>query len=210
MPKAVLFDLDGTLIDSNAHVIHCFQSAFSEVLGEAITPQQITATFGIPLEQAFVHLNPQHAARLTSAYRNISQEMGDEEITAYPDALEVLQRLKELGCPLAVVTSKKRHKAMAALERFSLAPYIDVIIGPEDTPFHKPDPTPVHLALQALQTEPARAFMVGDSPIDVQSGKRAGTKTVGVRYTMCCLDRLIESKPDYLIDRLIDLIPLAC
>lgn len=201
-----LFDLDGTLIDSNHHVIHCFQHAWQEVLKRDLPVSQITATFGIPLAKAIELLEPNYAAALLKAYRKESDRRGDSDITVIDGAQETLKALKNIGAHCAIVTSKKRVNAYRSLDNFNLSPYIDVFIGPEDTHIHKPDPTPVRLALSALAKRPDEALMIGDSPHDIAAGKAAGTATCGVTFAAGGSAPLKEAAPTVLIDQLSDLL----
>lgn len=202
-----LFDLDGTLIDSNTHVIHCFKHAWQEVLDDDISVDLITSTFGIPLAQAIEMLAPEHAEKLVKAYRRESDRRGDADITVVDGALETLQTLKKFGAYCGIVTSKKRVNAYRSLDHFNLSPYIDVFIGPEDTTIHKPDPTPVNLALSALSRKADEALMIGDSPHDIAAGKAAGTATCGVTFAASGPEPLIKAAPTILIDHLSHLIP---
>ena len=100
-----LFDFDGTLLDSNAHVIRCFQLAFQEVLGVTLPEETITATFGIPLAEALENLAPAHAEELLRVYRKYSDACGMSLLQEIDGARAVLEALHARGCTNAIVTS---------------------------------------------------------------------------------------------------------
>lgn len=201
-----LFDLDGTLIDSNQHVISCFQHAWQEVRGHTLPVAEITATFGIPLETAIRAKAPTDADALLASYRRASDARGQDDITAVPGAQATLAGLKARGAAVAVVTSKKRVNAYHSLDALGLSPYIDVFIGPEDSAVHKPDPTPVRLALAALQARPETSLMIGDSPHDIEAGRRAGIDTCGVTFAACGPEVIRAARPTRLVDHLSELL----
>lgn len=203
-----LFDLDGTLIDSNQHVISCFKYAFQEVLGESVSTAEITATFGIPLEKALQMMRPAAAQDLLRTYRAESDRRGQGDIVTIPQARETLAALKARQAGIAVVTSKKRVNAYKSLDALGLSPYLDVFVGPEDTDVHKPDPKPVNIALGRLQAAPETALMIGDSAHDIEAARRAGIKTCGVAFAACGKETLAKARPDYMIEGLTDLLTL--
>ncbi|MFM9414520.1 HAD-IA family hydrolase [Peptococcus simiae] len=204
-----LFDLDGTLIDSNKHVIDCFKYAFQEVLAESISTPEITATFGIPLETAIRAMRPAAADDLLKTYRAESDRRGQDDILMVPEADKTLAALKARGAGIAVVTSKKRVNAYKSLDQLGLSPYLDVFVGPEDTDRHKPDPKPVQIALERFAARPDQALMVGDSAHDITAAQKAGVATCGVAFATCGKETLALAQPDYMIDQLSDLLTLC-
>ena len=177
-----LFDLDGTLINTNDHILHAFNYAFQKVLGQTIDVSLATSTFGIPLREAMAILNPSSAEALYEAYQEYSNQKGFKDIQTFPHAKETLSALKEQGYYIGIVTSRRKKVAQDFLDIFQLMPYIDCVIGPEDCMEKKPNPEPVLRALDTLNTAPTHAVMIGDSVHDIVAGKTAGTKTIGVTY----------------------------
>jgi pyrophosphatase PpaX len=204
-----LFDWDGTLCDSNEHVIACFKAAFRDVLNVDLPEATITATFGIPLDPAIRGLDPLHADDLLKAYRRHSDAYGDSLLKMIPHADLVLKDLTERGCTCALVTSKKEVNARHQLEIFDLLRYMSLIVGPEATPIHKPEPDPVLYALAALRARPEETLMIGDSAYDILCGNRAGVDTAGVDFTVTDLQALQQAGPTYMISDLTDLLSLA-
>ena len=204
-----LFDLDGTLLDSNEHVISCFKAAFNDVLGIDLPESVITSTFGIPLEAAVRGLNPQHSDALLRAYRSHSDAFGDSRLKMIPHAHDVLRFLTEKGCICALVTSKKEVNARHQLAIFDMLRFIRLIVGPEATPLHKPDPAPVLYALNALGAKAEDTLMIGDSAFDILCGNRGGVDTAGVSFTVTDLQALKAARPTYMISDLTELQALA-
>ena len=204
-----LFDFDGTLLDSNHHVIHCFQLAFQEVLGIQLPEKTITATFGIPLAQALEDLNPEHAEELLRVYRKHSDAIGMSLLKEIDGARATLQALHDAGCINAIVTSKKEVNAQAQMAHIGITDLIDLLVGPEKTTAHKPDPAPILYTIDALGVDASECLMIGDSPNDILCGKNAHVDTAGVRFTAVDLDSLLATQPTYMISHLSDLLPLA-
>ena len=204
-----LFDFDGTLLDSNHHVIHCFQLAFQEVLGIDLPEKTITATFGIPLAQALEDLNPEHAEELLSVYRKHSDAIGMSLLKEIDGARATLQALHDAGCINAIVTSKKEVNAQAQMAHIGITDLIDLLVGPEKTTAHKPDPAQILYTIDALGVDASECLMIGDSPNDILCGKNAHVDTAGVRFTAVDLDSLLATQPTYMISHLSDLLPLA-
>lgn len=204
-----LFDFDGTLLDSNHHVIHCFQQAFKEVRGIDLPEKTITATFGIPLAQALVDLDPEHAEELLRVYRKHSDAIGLSLLKEIEGARDTLQALHDAGCINAIVTSKKEENARTQMAHIGISDLIDILVGPEKTTAHKPDPAPVLYTLDALGVSAEECLMIGDSPNDILCGKNAHVDTAGVRFTAVDLDSLLATQPTYMISHLSELLPLA-
>lgn len=204
-----LFDFDGTLLDSNHHVIHCFQQAFREVRGIELPEKTITATFGIPLAQALVDLDPEHADELLRVYRKHSDAIGLSLLKEIEGARDTLQALHDAGCINAIVTSKKEENARTQMAHIGISDLIDILVGPEKTTTHKPDPAPVLYTLDALGVSADDCLMIGDSPNDILCGKNAHVDTAGVRFTAVDLDSLLATQPTYMISHLSELLPLA-
>ena len=204
-----LFDFDGTLLDSNAHVIRCFQLAFQDVLGVTLPEETITATFGIPLAEALEDLAPAHAEELLGVYRKHSDACGMSLLQEIDGARAVLEALHARGCTNAIVTSKKEVNARAQMAHIGIDHLIDLLVGPEKTTAHKPDPAPVRYAIDALDADPRDCLMIGDSPNDILCGKNAHIDTAGVRFTAVSLESLEAAQPTYMIGALSELLALA-
>lgn len=204
-----LFDFDGTLLNSNQHIINCFQSAFLDVYGHTVPEKAITATFGIPLAAAIEDLDPDNADALLAAYRKHSDANGFSLLHAIDGARSTLSALRDAGCTNAIVTSKMEANVRAQMDYIGIGDLIDLLVGPEKTSAHKPDPAPIIYTMKSLGVSPEECLMIGDSPNDILCGKNAHVDTAGVRFTAVDLSALLATHPDYMITHLSELIPLA-
>ena len=205
--KGVLFDSDGTLIDTNELIMQSFEYALDTVLHTSMSRAALTQTFGIPLKQIMFNLAGERADALLQAFLDYSWH-NEHLITLFPGVEETLQHLSAMQIPMAVVTSKLLPGIQRDFELFHIAHYFDCIMTPERTAQHKPHPEPALAALAQLQLQPQQAIMVGDSPYDITCGASAGCRTAAVTYSVIPQDRLLQSAPDYLIASLTELIPI--
>ena len=202
-PAALLFDLDGTLIDSIELILGAMRHAFTGFAGDAPTDEQWRAGIGIPLHTALRQFAPDDAEveRLFGRYREYQLEHHDQLIRAYDGIVHAVQVFANAGHPLALVTSKSDWMAEKALKLVELDRLIPVIVGCDTCVNHKPHPEPVERALALLGAEADNALFVGDSPHDVQSGRSAGVYTVGVAWGAFTRSEMVASGADVVIDR---------
>lgn len=211
MPKirSVLFDLDGTLIDTNRLVIESFQYTLKRHLGREVPVTEIVSTFGQPLIEGLRRFSPEKAEEMLQTYRSYNEARHDATTTLVPGVCETLSALKKAGLSLAVVTSKRRVLAMRGLRLFNLEDYMEAIVTLEDTVRHKPEPDPVLKALALLRVNPDEALMVGDSPLDLASARAAGTYTAAALWSALPRDILLAEKPDFVLTKITELLPIC-
>jgi pyrophosphatase PpaX len=196
--RVVLFDLDGTLIDSGPIILASMQHATRTVLGREIAYEELAATVGGQgLVSQMRALDPDRVDELVEVYKEHNDPL-HETLEAFDDLLDVLPRLRAEGRRLGIVTAKRHRTVRLALDRFpELAEQFEAVVGYEDTDRHKPEPDPVLLALEQLGAAPAEAAYVGDSPFDIRAAKAAGTFAVAVGWGGIHADeRLREEEPD--------------
>ena len=140
--QAVLFDLDGTLLDTHDLLLATFRYTARTVLREAIPDERLMAKVGQPLNTQMWDFTDDPAVHeeLCRVYREYNAEVHDDMIRLFDGTVPMLERLKEAGLPLAVVTSKRHEVAMRGLDLFGLTGYFDFLIGSDDWPEHKPHP----------------------------------------------------------------------
>jgi pyrophosphatase PpaX len=197
----VLFDLDGTLIDSGPIILASMQHAVRTVLGREIPADELGLTIGgqgiVAQMQA---IDAEHADELLDVYKTHNDGL-HETLEAFDELIALLPRLKAEGRRLGIVTAKRHRTVGLALDRFpALRDDFDVVIAHEDTNRHKPDPDPVLLAIDRLGGTPSDAAYVGDSPFDIQAAKAAGAYAVAVGWGGIHPDeRLLAEEPDALV-----------
>lgn len=202
MIKYILFDFDGTLVNTNDVIIASWQHTYKHYLGHEVPVERITSCFGEPLlvtmEREFPGVDPQEAA---AEYRSFQQANCHVMVKIFSGIAEMLERLVETGYVLGVVTSRTRSTAEFYSDMFGIKKYFDYMVCCEDTKIHKPEPEPVLAALRHFGATAEEAIMVGDSPFDVKCAAGAGVKSVLVdwRVTADKIDSVGDAVPDFVI-----------
>jgi pyrophosphatase PpaX len=199
---AVLFDFDGTLVDTTEMIHQSMRHATSSVLGREDIPREtLLANVGQPLPRQMELIDTESADQLLEAYRSHHEQHHDALIREFPGVEGSLSRLRSAGTKVAVVTSKRRVSVEMALEIFpGLRDVVDRFVTLEDTREHKPHPEPLLRALQLLGNIPKeRAAYAGDSPFDVKAAKAAGLTSVAVSWGAFSEAALRAAEPDHLV-----------
>ncbi len=200
--EAVLFDLDGTLLDTHDALLASFRHATREVLGPAadgLTEDQLMAKVGQPLDTQMWDFtdDQQTHDRLLEVYREHNNQVHDSLVKVFPGIPELLDALRAAGVPMGVVTSKRHDMALRGLNLFGLADCFDFVVGSDDFPEHKPSPGPVAYGCKLLGLAPKTVLYVGDSPFDMMAGNGAGCPTAAVTWGMFPEDVLRAETPTY-------------
>jgi phosphoglycolate phosphatase len=191
--EAVLFDLDGTLLDTAADIATALNRALKEHGWQCISPGDVRRMIGrgspMLVERAAAAQgrsasDAEKSAVLESFFRHYGylEESGEFEAQPYGGADECLRALRRAGLKTAVVTNKHERFARGLLDHLSLSTLIDCVVGGDSFERRKPDPGPLLFACEQLKAQPSRALMVGDSTNDVQAAKGAGIPIVCVPY----------------------------
>ncbi|WP_238650510.1 pyrophosphatase PpaX [Paenibacillus piscarius] len=208
MMECVLFDLDGTIVNTNELIINSFMHALKENNLPSLTREQIIPLMGTTLQQqlsAFSGLEAKDISLLERSYRSYNNAHHDELVQAFPHVSETMEELQRRGIKLGVVTTKIRPNTLKSLEQFGLLKYMDTIVTVNDVTHPKPHPEPVLMAVANLGVDPARTLMVGDSAVDIQSAQAAGVRVAGVAWSLKGEDVLRTYEPDYIIHDMKDL-----
>jgi pyrophosphatase PpaX len=205
---AVLFDLDGTLIDSIALILGSMRYAFAKCEAPAPTDEEWLTGVGTPLRTMFEPYAVDEAGvdRFIAAYREHQFANHDGCVRCYDRVPETVVALKRAGHPLAVVTSKTDLLARRGLDLVGLTEYFDTIVGCDACVRHKPHPEPVLTALDRLGYAPEEALFVGDSVHDIEAGNAAGVLTVAALWGPFSRDQLAVAAPSRFIERIEELL----
>lgn len=206
--KYILFDLDGTLIDTNRLIIDSFKHTYRTHLGREIPEEEILKYFGEPLTVTLRRYSEEQADEMFKTYIAYNEKKHDSSVSLCGDIPGLLKALKKIGCTLAVVTSKMGKIAVQGLNLFDIKKYFDVIVALEDTKLHKPNPAPVLKALELLNAKPEEALMVGDSIYDIHCAHGAGVKAVLVKWSAAKGHQEETAAADYVINETCELVEL--
>jgi pyrophosphatase PpaX len=199
--RVVLFDLDGTVIDSGGIILASMRHATREVLGREYADDELMQTVGGPgLEAQMRAFDPDRVDELVTVYRAHNEPL-HEELVCCAGMENALGRLHAEGRRLGVVTAKRRATVELAFAHVPLAHLFDVIVGGDETERHKPDPAPLLLAAERLGAAPAETAYVGDSPFDIRAAKAAGMFAIAVTWgRIHDRARLEREQPDAIVD----------
>jgi pyrophosphatase PpaX len=197
----VLFDLDGTVIDSGGIILASMRHATREVLGRDFADDELMEAVGGPgLEAQMRAFDSDRVDELVRVYRAHNEPL-HQEILCCAGMEDALERLRAEGRRLGVVTAKRRSTVELAFEHLPLGHLFDAVVGGDETERHKPDPEPLLLAAERLGASPAETVYVGDSPFDVRAAKAAGMASVAVTWgRIHDRARLEREHPDAIVD----------
>ena len=196
--QGLLFDADGTLIDTYDIILTSMRYAINDVLGLSQTDAELMAGVGTPLLDQMLHFtegDEGRAAEIVQIYRDHNDGVHDAHIKAFPDTKEALERFRAAGLSMGVVTSKRHAMAVRGLEMSGIADFFQFVIGHDDWPEHKPAPGPVLHGCDLLELAPQQCMYIGDSPFDIQAGNAAGCTTVAALWGMFSKDELEAQRP---------------
>jgi phosphoglycolate phosphatase len=201
----VVFDLDGTLIDSRKDITTSIRHGIAAVGGPPVPDDDVEALIGRPLSEMYAALLPAElrcrVEEAAAAYRAYYFEHCAERTVLFPGVLDCLDRLAAI--PLAVATTKMTYMAVELLERIGLAPRFALIQGSDGIP-HKPDPAILDLVLATLGKSPGKSWMVGDTTYDIEAAQAAGMRSCAVTCGIGGRRELEDLSPDLLLDSIID------
>jgi pyrophosphatase PpaX len=197
----VLFDFDGTVIDSGAIIIASMRHATKTVLGRDIPDEELgRAVGGSGLTEQMRLIDLDRVDELVACYRAHNEPL-HSELAECAGMTDVLTTLKEQGRRLGVVTAKRQETVRLAFSYLPLERFFDVVVGSDDTDRHKPDPQPLQHALDLLEAKRDDAVYVGDSPFDVRAAKAAGVHSIAVTWGgIHPRERLEAEGPDSVVD----------
>jgi pyrophosphatase PpaX len=209
--RTVLFDLDGTLIDSVRLILDSYHHTLAAHGLPPRTDDEWLAGVGTPLTAQFAAWghDPDTLQALIATYREYNLKHHDRMVTVYPGVVDVVRALKEEGVGTGLVTSKNRTGAVRGLTLVRLEALMDVLVCADEVENPKPHPEPVEKAVRLLDADPGATIYVGDSIHDMHSGRAAGVRTAAVLWGPFGRSHLEGAQPDYWLERPEDLLTLV-
>ena len=192
----ILFDLDGTLLDTHDMILESMQYTINEVDGQNQNDEKLMAGVGTPLLDQMLHFtagNKTRAEELVNIYRAYNDAIHDENIHAFPGTKEALGMLAQ-------------WLAQRGLEICGLDSFFEFLVGSDDWPEHKPAPGPILHGCELLGIAPAQCTYIGDSPFDIQAANAAGCQSVAALWGMFTEEELAACKPDLSVHSLQDFV----
>lgn len=199
----LLFDFDGTLMDTTNVIVGSWQQVYKKVTGKEGDEETILATFGTILSDSLEDAFPgEPVDELVNIYRGYHYDHFLELIDLYPGIRDMLMRAKSEGLRMALVTSRLKKTTMQALKEFDLEQFFEVVMTADDCTGHKPDPEPINVTLEKMGTSPENAMMVGDTLLDRQCARNAGVKSVLVSWAPSIDVHALEGddRPDHILE----------
>ena len=209
--KGILFDNDGTLVDTHDLILSSMRHCTRTVLGREIPDDVLMLKVGQPLAVQMRDFTPDEELQeeLLRVYREHNHAHHDAAVAAFPGARDALACFADRSMRLGVVTSKLHALAWRGLQITGLAPYLSCCIGADDCERYKPEPEPVLRGCEALGLSPDECLYVGDSPYDIHAGNAAGCETVAVAWGVFTLEDMRAEHPTYeamSFDELVELV----
>lgn len=212
--NTILFDFDGTIMDTNEVILNSWDHVFNMILGHDADREEMLVHFGEPLELSmknFFGAEGDTVKEYVDIYRSYQQDNFIDDIHLFEGVPEMLEILKNSGYTVALVTSRQKGTTMQCVEKFDLGRYFDMIITANDCSKHKPDPQPINITLEKLGKQPGEAVMLGDTYMDLGCAKNAGVTSILAGWSMALPPEKAtgEAAPDYVLksaDKMLELL----
>lgn len=207
--NTILFDLDGTLVDSNEIIVRTFEHVMTKYVPEVeLNIELIKSFIGPSLYQTFGEYRTiEIVEEMILEFRDYYKENEHQYFSIYPNVIDVLKELKKRGIKMGIVTTKFMDAAWPSIKHFELEAYFDTYIGLEHVENPKPDPEPIYKALENIK-DYTGVMMVGDNKSDIKAGQNANCLSVGVGWTFKGREELNKANPDYMLDSMFDLLDI--
>lgn len=207
--KALLFDLDGTILNTNELIIESFLYVLGEKFPGKYSRETVIPFLGPPLFETFNGIDPALTETLTASYHKWNLEKHDQMVAPFDGVVETLQQLKNEGYKLAIVSTKRREMIERGLQLMECETLFDTIVGFDDVTYTKPDPEPIQIALQRIDANKEDALMIGDNFHDIVGGQRAGVDTAAVAWSIKGEAFLATYNPTYMLHHMSELLDIA-
>ncbi len=208
----IIFDFDGVIINSGQDIASAAQHVLKLFDRPVLSQEEIISYVGHGVQylirNCFKGCDDDFIEQVIPIYRKHYFENAVVETRLYKHVEETLEYIKKTGedNKIALVTNKPEDLSDKILDLLEVKQYFDVVVGPESVKKMKPDPEGILQVLEQFKISPRQAIMVGDSHVDIEAGKNAGTITCGVTYGLGDREELIKSSPDILINDMAELL----
>jgi pyrophosphatase PpaX len=207
--NTLLFDFDGTLLDTNELIIQTFSTVLNDHFPGKFEREDILHFIGPSLDQTFKKIAPDKVGELIRQYRAYNHTMHDELVMEYDGVTETLRLLKARGLKMGIVSTKRKRTIEHGLNWMGAKGVFPVIISLDEVTHPKPDPEPIFLAMNQLEAAAGNTLMIGDNYHDIEGGKNAGVWTAGVSWTAKGEDYLASFNPDFMLRHISDLLVMT-
>jgi len=205
----LLFDFDGTLLDTNELIIQTFLSVLGKRYPGRFTKEDVLHFIGPSLKQTFDSIDETLTEELIKEYRAWNIEMHDQMAVEFDGVADTLRILKARGIKMAIVSTKRQDIIQRGLKLMGIEDIFEVVIALDDVVNPKPDPEPIVLALNRLNASKEEALMIGDNSHDIEGGHNAGVRTAGVAWTAKGEAYLATFNPTYMLQHITDLLEIV-
>ncbi len=206
--RTILFDLDGTLIDTNQLIMASFRYTF-DYFQLDFTDEQIIEFNGPPLVDTFKKIDSLRAEKMVEVYRKHNLTEHNNYVVVFPEVLETLEKLKAMKIKLGIVSTKMTKGVKLGLTHTGIADFFDTVITIDDVVHPKPHPEPVMKAMQELDANIHSTLMVGDNSHDIIAGQNANVKTAAVAWSQKGKEHLLTYKPTYMLENMTNLLQIV-
>ncbi|WP_028778816.1 pyrophosphatase PpaX [Shimazuella kribbensis] len=203
----ILFDLDGTLIDTNELILVSFEHTFTIHCPNKFTREDVMPIMGEPLRDQMHFFDPTQADEMVATYRLFNEKEHDRYVEQFPNVFSCLEKLHQNGITMGVVSNKRRVAVEQGLERFGINKWMEAVICAGEAPNNKPHPDMLLLALEKLNVKAEETLMVGDSRYDILAAQRAGIDSAGVSWSLHVED-VKNHQPTYWIEDMQDILKI--
>lgn len=208
MLNHILFDFDGTLIDTNQLIIKTISESVENILDKKVAHSDLIAVLGKHLDDQMKYFSQEKYKELVLYYKQYYRKHENTMTYIYSEIDTLLKELKDMGCKIGIVSSKGRRGIVNGLQLFKLTEYIDYIISADDVKNPKPHPEGIHMAQKYLNCSRDTMILIGDSPYDILCGINAGIKTALVSWTIFPEEKFKNISPHYKLNKPFDLIEI--
>lgn len=206
--KAILFDIDGTLLNTTELIYQAFEHSLKTHGHKVVGRDKMGVSMGKSLEDCYLDFAPNGDILVLSKTHNEFQLKNPHLAEGFPDTIETLKKLRSLGFRMVGITNRWKSSGSLSVKHTGLDKFLEFVLYRDDVPKLKPNPEPILEALKRLKVGKDEAVMVGDTFADIECGRNAGVHTVGVTYGFGG-EHIKNFEPDFLIDNLSELVKIV-